>query len=387
MPAPPVPGVANTPFTNTGELAVIIKGGYLMRAAAIEGISMALKGDINATTTIQIIGGAPRGLSRLTFNGKVQQFTQDTHGIVTTTLIFTKPDFTLPDLGSLTWRYKDSLPEIQPGYSDATWTIADYPTTDNSFRNLSTPTSLYGSEYGYHTGALVYRGHFTAKGNESRIYLKTSGGAAFAMQAFINNILVGNFPGEDYASIANMSFTLPKLTPKQEYNITVIVDNMGLDQNWIVGFDEMKNPRGILDYRLDGHMKADIKWKVTGNFGGENYADKARGPLNEGGLWGERQGYHLPAPPTADWEVSKGPAEGISGPGIAWYTTNFKLNMPKGYDIPLYFVFTNASAILTTSEGTRASAFRVNLYVNGWQFGKYVNNIGPQTKFPVPEGE
>lgn len=26
------------------------------------------------------------------------------------------------------------------------------------------------------------------------------------------------------------------------------------------------------------------------------------------------------------------------------------------------------------------------LYVNGWQFGKYISNLGPQTSFPVPEG-
>lgn len=32
------------------------------------------------------------------------------------------------------------------------------------------------------------------------------------------------------------------------------------------------------------------------------------------------------------------------------------------------------------------SNFRCQLYVNGYQFGKYVNNIGPQTAFPVPEG-
>jgi hypothetical protein len=32
------------------------------------------------------------------------------------------------------------------------------------------------------------------------------------------------------------------------------------------------------------------------------------------------------------------------------------------------------------------SSYRIQLYVNGWQFGKYVSNIGPQTRFPVPEG-
>ena len=32
------------------------------------------------------------------------------------------------------------------------------------------------------------------------------------------------------------------------------------------------------------------------------------------------------------------------------------------------------------------SAYRIQIYVNGWQFGKYVHNIGPQFKFPVPPG-
>lgn len=31
-------------------------------------------------------------------------------------------------------------------------------------------------------------------------------------------------------------------------------------------------------------------------------------------------------------------------------------------------------------------AYRAQLFVNGYQYGKYVNHIGPQTSFPVPEG-
>ena len=31
--------------------------------------------------------------------------------------------------------------------------------------------------------------------------------------------------------------------------------------------------------------------------------------------------------------------------------------------------------------------YRVQLWVNGYMFGKYVNNIGPQTSFPVPQGK
>jgi hypothetical protein len=30
--------------------------------------------------------------------------------------------------------------------------------------------------------------------------------------------------------------------------------------------------------------------------------------------------------------------------------------------------------------------YRAQLWVNGYQFGKYANNIGPQSSFPVPQG-
>lgn len=55
----------------------------------------------------------------------------------------------------------------------------------------------------------------------------------------------------------------------------------------------------------------------------------------------------------------------------------FDLNLPKGFDIPLAFKFTNS---------TETPNFRAQIYVNGYQFGKYANNVGPQTEFPVPEG-
>lgn len=32
------------------------------------------------------------------------------------------------------------------------------------------------------------------------------------------------------------------------------------------------------------------------------------------------------------------------------------------------------------------SKYRVQLFVNGYQFGKYVSHIGPQSEFYVPEG-
>lgn len=145
----------------------------------------------------------------------------------------------------------------------------------------------------------------------------------------------------------------------------------------------MKNPRGILDYTLSGRNQSSISWKLTGNLGGEDYRDKTRGPLNEGGLYAERQGYHLPGAPIQDWKDSAlGPLAGVSAPGVSFYATNFDLDIPAGYDIPISISIANSTA---TSNGT-AAAFRAQIYVNGYQFGKYVHNVGPQDVFPVPQG-
>jgi hypothetical protein len=141
----------------------------------------------------------------------------------------------------------------------------------------------------------------------------------------------------------------------------------------------MKNPRGILNYALNGHPQSDITWKITGNLKGEQYIDKVRGPLNEGGLYVERQGFHQPYPPNHNW-VSGSPLTGTENAGVAFYQASFKLGMPRNFDVPLSFSFGN-----TTIGGATAN-YEVQLYVNGWQFGKYINNIGPQSSFPVPQG-
>lgn len=141
----------------------------------------------------------------------------------------------------------------------------------------------------------------------------------------------------------------------------------------------MKSPRGILNYALSGHAQDSITWKLTGNLGGEQYIDQVRGPLNEGGLYAERQGYTQPSPPSSSW-TSGSPFKGIKSAGVGFWTSTFKLDLPKGYDVPLAFNFGNS----TSTNGT--SDYRVQLWVNGWQFGKYVNNVGPQTSFPVPQG-
>jgi len=362
----------------------IVKAGYLIRTIEVAQGSIHLTGDLNSTTALEVISGAPANTTALTFNGASLPFTQNPRtGVVTATAPYADcPPFTLPDLRTIGWNVLDSLPEIQPNYDDSLWTPADLSYSNNTIRNLTTPVSLYASDYGYNTGSLLYRGHFTATGAEKTLYLSTQGGSAFGHSVWLNSTFVGSFYGGDKYLFYNDTYTLPSsLTAGQHYVFTILIDNMGLDEDWTVGSETMKNPRGVLDYSLSGgHAKSDISWKLTGNLHGEDYEDKTRGPLNEGGLYAERQGYHLPGAPTASAlgssRCAAGPMDGLAAAGVNFYSTTFELNMPVGYDIPLSFAFANVTEPVNTTGGV--PAYRCQIYVNGWQFGKYVHNIGPQ---------
>jgi hypothetical protein len=352
--------------TNTGNTtSVIVEAGYFVRSVYTEGTSLHIKGDLNATVPIKVIG-APASTTDLNFNSKKLDFTIDpVTGDWSSTLEYTAPIISLPDLSTLDWKYLDDLPEIQSSYDDSAWTNANHTTSTNPYK-LQTPTSLFASDYGYNTGVLIYRGHFVANGKEASFQINTQGGSAYGSSVWLNSTYLGSWPGIDASSSHNDTYTIPNLVAGKTYVITVVVDNNGLDENGSVGGDQMKNPRGILNYMLSGHAQSEVTWKLTGNLGGEEYIDKARGPLNEGGLYAERQGYTQPYPPNIKW-LAGNPEAGISTAGIAFYQADFHLDLPDDYDIPLTFDFGN-----TTINGAVAD-YRAQLWVNGYQL--YVMQI------------
>ncbi|KAK1516895.1 glycosyl hydrolase family 35 [Colletotrichum costaricense] len=361
-----------------GKSSIIVKGPYLLRNATFADGVLHLTGDINATTTLEILGGVPSN-SPLTFNGRPLSNAQWKNGRLQAELVFESPALNLPVFPELQWHSINSLPEISNSYDDSAWTEAALEKSNNP-RNLTTPTSLYCSDYGFHGGSLIYRGHFTATANESFFNVTTAGGFAYSHSVWVNDTFLGSFAGDSHTANSTQVFDLAGLKLEGPSVFTVVIDHMGMSMNFWARSDWMKLPRGIVDFSLGGHQQSDVKWKLTGNFGAESYIDKTRGPLNEGAFYAERQGYHLPGAPTSDW-ASVTPFEGIKTAGVAFYKTEFPLDMPIGYDIPLSFVISN----VTASTGA-SSLFRAQLFVNGYQFGKYVNYLGPQTRFSVPEG-
>ena len=114
---------------------------------------------------------------------------------------------------------------------------------------------------------------------------------------------------------------------------------------------------------------------MLGNLGGEDLADPVRGTYNEGGLYGERNGWHLPGFPDNDWEDVNIP-ESENRTGVSWYRTTFDVNIPDGYDAPMS---------LRYKDDTK-TRYRTLLFVNGWNMGRYANDLGPQTQYYLPKG-
>ncbi len=373
---------------------LLIKGPYLVRAAALDGAVLDIRADFNVSTTeVDILGVPPD--TRVSVNGnEIADFQVTSSGSWQTAMTFTPPELSVPSLSRLQWKCLDSLPEIGADYDDSMWPAANQTSTNNS-NSLQVPVSLYRSDYGFHSGILLFRGHFVAPFENTNLYLKTQGGKAYAWTVWMNGTLVYAWDGDPSTSWQDASLTSLGLKQGTNYVVTVMIDNMGYDENFFIGYDLGKAPRGILDFRLySGILRRshDVSWRITGNLGGENYRDRVRGPLNEGGLFVERQGLHQPRPPLqsqpgpASFEFADvSPMDGTASAGVAFYTAQLKLSLPADeWDIPLAFVFDRNTS--DTSPTSRSHGYRAQLWINGWNFGRYLSSVGPQERFPVPEG-
>ncbi|KZW02751.1 hypothetical protein EXIGLDRAFT_813087 [Exidia glandulosa HHB12029] len=376
--APVLPASSGTfkQFAEVGSNAtIIVAGPALVRTAAITNKVLALTGDTNRTTTLQVYGGSNL-FSSVTWNGAQVSGGLDTIGAWSATLDGPSSaalSFVPPTLAA--WKFKDSLPEISTTYNDSRWVTASKTSTFLTMPAYPRDTSalLGEQDYGFFTGNVLFRGHFTSTGKETGVFLGINGGQAFAASAWLNGVYLGSttsFNSTD-SDVKNVTLSFPSGALRSGDNVvTVLKDNMGLNE-WS-GPSGIKQARGIVGFQVQGG--ANSTWKIQGNFGGNtNFPDKVRGSLNEGGLFAERAGWHLPGFDDSTWE-SRTPVQGLTKPGVGFFRTTFDLSVPSGHDVAMSFVFRGGGAT------------RVQLYVNGWQMGKYVANLGPQTVFPVHEG-
>ncbi|KAJ7275854.1 glycoside hydrolase family 35 protein [Mycena rebaudengoi] len=357
--------------------SVLVLGPYLVRSADARGSVLHLTGDLNSTTTLDIF--APKAFKTITWNGQTIHTTASPIGSLRGVASFpaSLPSAKIPTLSKLDWRCADSLPELNADYDDSTWILANKTSTPRPFQPSAGKIVLYSSEYGLHSGQWVWRGHFT--GSATGVELSIQGGFSFGYSVFLNSHFLGSGQGSSHSQEGvdllspAFNFTADQLLPGDNV-ITVIHDSTGMNEDYHID-DEHKTPRGIRGYKLLSTSDF-TEWRVAGNVGGEHAPDSVRGPYNEGGYWFERVGAHLPGYDDSTWTKSCSPLQGSTKAGVTAYRTTFKLDLPKGSDIPLAFDFALDSA----------SPHRVLIYVNGWQFGRFLSSIGPQISFPIPEG-
>ncbi|TGO61578.1 hypothetical protein BCON_0026g00220 [Botryotinia convoluta] len=367
------PATTSNPHVKPDE-QIFVLGPYLVRNAATSFGVVNISGDVDKTTNIEVFSGNEL-IEVIVWNGFPLFTTKTKYGSYIANLPGTEGRIvSLPKLTN--WESANSLPEKEISYDDSKWTVCNKTTTLSPIAPATLPV-LFSSDYGYYTGPKIYRGYFDGS-NYTSINITASGGLAFGWSAWLNGVLIGGNTGNATATtttaILDLSthISIIKLTNNL---ITVVVDYHGHDETSTA--KGVENPRGILGASLlpkPSNSTGFKLWKIQGNAGGSANIDAVRGPMNEGGFYGERLGWHLPSSPSLSSKST--PLIGLNTSGISWYSTTFNLALDADLDVPLGIKF-------SAPAGTVA---RVMFWINGYQYGKYVPHIGPQTVFPIPPG-
>lgn len=365
-------------FWGLGTNASILVGGpYLVRSASLTGTELALRGDLSEGARLTVI--APKSIRSISWNGELisgdaiaAAGLTSVGGFIGRLELGTSFNgIKVPELKG--WKYKDSLPEIGRHFDDEPWIVANHTSTNIPLKPYyGDGRVLYGCDYGFCENIVLWRGHFVASGSEKSVNLSINGGEAFAASVWINDAFLNTSYGNSTNNLNILEetddvFVFPEgtLIPGQDNVITIVQDNMGLNETE-ANPDSSKGPRGVRGFQLNDGTFSD--WKVQGKVGGyTNFPDKVRGIFNEGGLFGERAGWHLPGYDTSPWE-SRDLSNGLpnSTAGAGFFVTTFELDIPAGYDVPISFVF----------DEPLGQPYRVYLFVNGWMMGKRVGNLG-----------
>ncbi|MEU8031493.1 beta-galactosidase [Streptomyces sp. NPDC049099] len=344
---------------------VLVRGTHLLRTATSSdgGHTVALTGDNADDKNIEVFTSA----DHVTWNGRALDTRTADAGSLTGTIPVAAPVH-LPTLTD--WKHAEESPEAAPGFDDSSWQVADRTST-NSISGVDSLPVLYADDYGFHTGTTWYRGRFRATGKETGIHLVSdSGGNAQAFSAWLG----GTFLGSSTTGSADFTFPAGSVKAKGDNVVSVLTVNMGHEEDYN-STNGNKTARGLTSASLVGAPLTAVTWRLQGVRGGEDLQDPVRGPLSTGGLYGERAGWSLPGYPDGGWSRVSLPTTDTR-PGVSWYRTDVNLDLPHGQDTSLGLTFTDDPS----------RKYRATIFVNGWQVGNYVNYLGPQHTFPVPDG-
>ena len=361
---------------------VLERGPRLVRTAAVTGATLALTGDTAAASSLEI--WAPAAIAAVTWNGAAVHLRRTTAGSLSAVTPLAGPGaIALPDLSAATWRFAVESPEASPAFDDTGWLSASRTSTASTTPPPAGQPVLTADDYGFHHGDVWYRGRFT--GAATALALRYGGGGAGLLQLWLDGVYLGQDVLPTGTSTppttGTVAFAVPAgLSTAGAHVVSIMVRNNAHNEDGGVN-DAHREGRGLISATVSDATGAALatSWTLQGNAGGEAIADPVRGPLNNGGLFGERNGWHLPGFPDGGWAVRAVP-DTAATPGTVWYRTQFTLAVPATHDASL--------GITIGDPARRASggAYRVLIFVNGWNMGQYINDLGPQRVFTLHRG-
>ncbi|GAA5185450.1 beta-galactosidase [Rugosimonospora acidiphila] len=370
---------------DTGGQPVLVRGPELVRTASFGTHTLNLTGDTAQPADLEVWGA---GDATITWNGTDIPTSQTQAGsaLASTRLPGATP-VTLPDLSSATWRTSVESPESEPSFDDSTWALANKTTTNSTTKPPAGQPVLTADDYGFHQGDVWYRGTYSGDGTASTIAMRYGGGGAGMLQAWLDGVYLGqDVLATNLSSpptTGTVTLTIPaSLRGTGKHELSVMVRDDGHNEDGGVN-DAQREGRGLISATFAGATggadAVPVAWKIQGNQGGENIVDTARGSENIGGLSGERDGWYLPGYPDNTWSTATLPAASAA-PGTTWYRTAFPLNVPKDDDASIGITIGDPSVLRSGGN------YRALIYVNGWNMGQYIANVGPQHTFVVPNG-
>ncbi|MEV7787353.1 beta-galactosidase [Streptomyces sp. NPDC088106] len=355
--------------------SLLVYGPAMLRSATLRDSTVHLVGDVDEDTGVEVWG--PRGITEVTWNGEpVPTYVGRARSLVMEGLMPDAPSVDLPGLGG--WRRRGGNPESRRDFDDSGWTVADRTSSHSVTPVPEGGPVLFADDYGFHYGDVWYRGRLTDTRGLTSVSLSYSTGTHGLLMAWLDGRPLGTHrmpapdgdTGEKGTWTATARFAVPEeLRERGRHVLSVLVRPMGHDGDERAR-DTHKAARGLMAAAFEGGSRS-VEWRIQGAVA----PDRVRGPLNNGGLHGEREGWHLPGHDDREWRAVDLP-RGERRQGVAWYRTEFRLDVDPDMD---------ASVGLTLKDDPER-AYRVQIFLNGWNMGQYLNDVDMQHTFVLPNG-
>ena len=346
-----------------------------------------MTGDTETDSPLEVF--AAEAVTSIRWNGAKVAAKTTASGSLLADKALAGPDaITLPDLAKLDWKTATGTPEADPKFDDSAWMKTEGRRSGSTVRGPTGQPALDMSTYGFHQGDVWYRGRYKGQADIDTLTLHYGAGGAGMLQVWLDgrflgeHELDGGLPRPITTGVA--TFKLPEdLRGTGEHVISVMVRNNG--HNWDLDADDFhKEARGLVSASLSGpgtySFAVPIAWKIQGNKGGEDIQDPVRGNPNNGGQYGEREGWHLPGFPDASWAKADMAATKPYA-GTTWYRSSFDLALPKDHDVTLGLSIGDPDKPRSPNK-----RYRVLIFVNGWHMGQFIAHVGPQRTFVLPNG-